>query len=70
MTCDETFICIASLKKPIKWGKKKVKLVIMAAKSKDADTKKDVSEDAKVAAKPAAQKKEEPEQLSLFNLGA
>ena len=39
-------------------------------KSKDADTKKDVSEDAKVAAKPAAQKKEEPEQLSLFNLGA
>ena len=27
-------------------------------------------EDAKVAAKPATQKKEEPEQLSLFNLGA
>ena len=43
---------------------------ILSAKSKDADTKKDVSEDAKVAAKPAAQKKEEPEQLSLFNLGA
>ena len=42
----------------------------LSAKSKDADTKKDVSEDAKVAAKPAAQKKEEPEQLSLFNLGA
>lgn len=37
MTCDETFICIASLKKPIKWGKKKVKLVIMAAISKEAD---------------------------------
>ena len=42
----------------------------LSAKSKDADTKKDVSEDAKVAAKPAVQKKEEPEQLSLFNLGA
>ena len=42
----------------------------LSAKSKDSDTKKDVSEDAKVAAKPAAQKKEEPEQLSLFNLGA
>lgn len=27
-------------------------------------------EEAMVAAKPAAQKKEEPEQLSLFNLGA
>ena len=42
----------------------------LSAKSKDSDTKKDVSEDAKVAAKPATQKKEEPEQLSLFNLGA
>ena len=42
----------------------------LSAKSKDADTKKDVSEEAKVAAKPAVQKKEEPEQLSLFNLGA
>ena len=42
----------------------------VSAKSKDSDTKKDVSEEAKVAAKPAAQKKEEPEQLSLFNLGA
>ena len=42
----------------------------LSAKSKDSDTKKDVSEDAKVAAKPVAKKKEEPEQLSLFNLGA
>ena len=42
----------------------------LSAKSNDADTKKDVSEEALVAAKPAAQKKEEPEQLSLFNLGA
>lgn len=42
----------------------------LSTKSKDSDMKKDVSEEAKVAAKPAAQKKEEPEQLSLFSLGA
>ena len=42
----------------------------LSTKSKDSDTKKDVLEEAKVAVKPAAQKKEEPEQLSLFSLGA
>ena len=36
----------------------------VSAKSKDSDTKKDVSEEAKVAAKPAAQKKEEPEKVA------
>lgn len=41
-----------------------------STKSKDSNGKKDVSEDAEAAAKPAVQKKEEPEQLSLFNLGA
>lgn len=42
----------------------------LSIKSKDSNTKKDVSEDAETAVKPAVQKKEEPEQLSLFNLGA
>ena len=50
--------------------KKAESIRALSTKSNDSDTKKDVSEEALVAAKPAAKKKEEPEQLSLFNLGA
>ena len=50
--------------------KKAESIRALSTKSNDSDTKKDVSEEALVAAKPVAKKKEEPEQLSLFNLGA
>ena len=50
--------------------KKAESIRALSTKSNDSDTKKDVSEEALVTAKPVAKKKEEPEQLSLFNLGA
>ena len=50
--------------------KKAESIRALSTKSNDSDTKKDVSEEAMVAVKSVAQKKEEPEQLSLFNLGA
>ena len=40
----------------------------LSTKTKDTDTKKDVSEDAKVAVKASSAKERRIEQLSLFNL--
>ena len=60
-----------TIKKAWKKAWKKAESIrALSTKSNDSDTKKDVSEEALVTAKPVAKKKEEPEQLSLFNLGA